>query len=245
MNNTVKKAMILAAGKGTRMRPLTDNCPKPLVNASGKALIEYPLAALKKAGFESVVINHAYLGQMIEDHLGESFLDIAVHYSPEEQGLETGGGIFNALSLLTDGKTPFLVLNGDVYAELDITTLPVLAEGMLAHLVLIPNPSHNLKGDFVLGSNGQVSNLAHMRQENVSELSGQSELRESYTFSGISILHPDLFMGCEAGIFPLAPLLRKAIEQNKVTGSIYSGYWQDVGTVERLAALEKHLEQRI
>ena len=234
MKDPAKKAIILAAGKGTRMRPLTDHCPKPLVKANGKALIEYPLMALKKAGFESVVINHAYLGQMIEDHIGETFLGLNVYYSPEEQGLETGGGIFNALSLLTDGESPFLVLNGDVYAELAIATLPELLEGMLAHLVLIPNPEHNPKGDFLLDKKGKVSNLGRL-------ITDQDRAVSSYTFSGISVLHPDLFNGCEAGIFPLAPLLRKAIEQNKVTGSLYSGYWQDVGTVERLSALENHL----
>lgn len=221
------KAMILAAGQGTRMRPLTDHCPKPLVQAAGKALIEYPLESLAAAGFKQVVINHAYLGSMLEDYLGQQHSGLNICYSAETEGLETGGGIFNALPLLTDGKAPFIVLNGDVYAELDLSTLPELSTGRLAHLILIPNPVHNLKGDFVLDTAGQVHN--------------KEQPEETYTFSGISILHPDLFKGCQPGKFPLAPLLREAISQGKVSGSVLNGYWQDVGTVERLAELEVHL----
>lgn len=225
------KAMILAAGQGTRMRPLTDHCPKPLIKAAGKALIEYPLEALAEAGFNEVVINHAYLGQMLEDRLGQTRCGLNIHYSAEPEGLETGGGILNALPLLTDGQAPFIVLNGDVYTDLDLSTVPELSTGKLAHLVLVQNPAHNPEGDFVLNPDGKVQN------KGLSEATGNSV----FTFSGISILHPDLFKGCQAGKFPLAPLLREAMKQGQVSGSLYSGYWQDVGTIERLAELEQHL----
>lgn len=218
------KAMILAAGKGERMRPLTLTTPKPLVKAGGVPLIEYHLRALHEAGIREVVINHAWLGQQIEDHLGDGQrfgLDIA--YSPEGEPLETGGGIFRALPLL--GDKPFVVVNGDIWTDYDFKALCTPVAG-LAHLVMINNPAHNPGGDFAL-VDGQVRDFA----DAVSRL----------TYSGMAILHPKLFAGCQSGAFKLAPLLRAAMEQGQVTGEHYNGRWIDVGTHERLAEVERLL----
>ena len=218
------KAMILAAGKGERMRPLTLTTPKPLVRAGGVPLIEYHLRALHEAGLREVVINHAWLGQQIEDHLGDGQrfgLDIA--YSPEGEPLETGGGIFRALPLL--GDKPFVVVNGDIWTDYDFTALSTPIAG-LAHLVMINNPAHNPGGDFSL-VDGQVRDFG----------GAGSRL----TYSGIAILHPKLFAGCQPGAFKLAPLLRAAMEQGQVTGEHYKGRWIDVGTHERLAEVERLL----
>ena len=218
------KAMILAAGKGERMRPLTLTTPKPLVRAGGVPLIEYHLRALHEAGLREVVINHAWLGQQIEDHLGDGQrfgLDIA--YSPEGEPLETGGGIFRALPLL--GDKPFVVVNGDIWTDYDFTALSTPIAG-LAHLVMINNPAHNPGGDFSL-VDGQVRDFG--------------DAGSRLTYSGIAILHPKLFAGCQPGAFKLAPLLRAAMEQGQVTGEHYKGRWIDVGTHERLAEVERLL----
>ena len=218
------KAMILAAGKGERMRPLTLHTPKPLVRAGGVPLIEYHLRALQHAGFHAVVINHAWLGQQIEDYLGDGQrLNLSIRYSPEGEPLETGGGIFRALPLL--GEEPFVVVNGDIFTDYDFADLRMPIAG-LAHLVLIDNPAHNPNGDFAL-VDGQVRD----------DDSADSRL----TYSGIAILHPRLFAGCEAGAFKLAPLLRQAMAQGQVTGEHFSGRWVDVGTHERLAEVEQLL----
>jgi MurNAc alpha-1-phosphate uridylyltransferase len=218
------KAMILAAGKGERMRPLTLHTPKPLVRAGGVPLIEYHLRALHHAGFDDVVINHAWLGQQIEDYLGDGQrLNLSIRYSPEGEPLETGGGIFRALPLL--GDEPFVVVNGDIWTDYDFAGLRMPIAG-LAHLVLIDNPGHNPNGDFAL-VDGQVRD----------DDSADSRL----TYSGIAILHPRLFAGCEAGAFKLAPLLRQAMAQGQVTGEHFSGRWVDVGTHERLAEVEQLL----
>ncbi len=218
------KAMILAAGKGERMRPLTLHTPKPLVRAGGVPLIEYHLRALHEAGFHDVVINHAWLGQQIEDYLGDGErLGLRIAYSPEGEPLETGGGIFRALPLL--GDQPFMVVNGDVWTDYDFSALRVPLAG-LAHLVLIDNPEHHPQGDFSL-IDGQVRD--------------SSDAGTRLTYSGIAILHPKLFAGCQAGAFKLAPLLRAAMEQGQVTGEHFTGQWVDVGTHERLAQVEQLL----
>ncbi|MFP3850972.1 N-acetylmuramate alpha-1-phosphate uridylyltransferase MurU [Pseudomonas sp. W5-01] len=217
------KAMILAAGKGERLRPLTLHTPKPLVRAGGVPLIEYHLRAIKAAGVEDVVINHAWLGQQIEDHLGDGRLwGLNIRYSPEGEPLETGGGIFRALPLL--GDEPFILVNGDIWVDFDFSSLTKPLKG-LAHLVLVDNPPHHPAGDFAL-VDGQVHDDA---------------ARPRLTYSGIAVLHPQLFAGCSGGAFKLAPLLRDAMEKSLVTGERFAGRWVDVGTHERLAEVEQML----
>ena len=221
------KAMILAAGKGERMRPLTLHTPKPLVRAGGVPLIEYHLNALREAGFHDLVINHAWLGQQIEDYVGDGQrLGLDIRYSPEGEPLETGGGIFRALPLL--GDDPFVVVNGDIWTDYDFAALRTPLAG-LAHLVLIDNPAHHPSGDFSL-VDGQVRD--------------DDSAGTRLTYSGIAILHPRLFEGCEAGAFKLAPLLRDAMRDAKVTGEHFKGRWVDVGTHERLAEVEQLLSGR-
>jgi len=220
------KAMILAAGKGERLRPLTLHTPKPLVRAAGVPLIEYHLRALAAAGFNELVINHAWLGQQIEDHLGDgSRFGVSIRYSPEGEPLETGGGIFKALPLLGDG--PFLVVNGDIFTDYAFAQLRKPLAG-LAHLVLVDNPEHHLQGDFLLAG-GQVSD-------------GQGA-GERLTYSGLAVLSPQLFEGCEPGAFKLAPLLRQAMARGLVSGERHAGRWIDVGTHERLADVERVLQE--
>ena len=212
-------AMILAAGRGERMMPLTKNTPKSLIKVKDLALIEHSISALKKSNIIDIVINIAYLGEQIKTHLGDgSNFGVHITYSDESSGaLETAGGIIKALPIL-DNK-PFIVINSDVLCDFDLSklTLPV---GSLAHLVLINNPAHNPNGDFSLVNNHQITNIH-----------GQS-----YTFSGIGIYHPDLFkshLGIEQKL-PLYPLLKEAIANGQLSGEHYDGYWQDVGTPERL-----------
>lgn len=214
--------MILAAGRGKRMRPLTDHTPKPLLEVAGKPLIVHHIERLAAAGFRNMVVNHAHLGHLIEDALGDgSRWGVAISYSPEGKALETGGGIFKALPLL--GSGPFLVVNGDVWTDLDFAR-PRLAEGRLAHLVLVNNPPHNPTGDFAL-TDGQLS----------------LEGARRYTFSGIGIYHPELFRDCRPGAFPLAPMLRAAMAGGLVSGEHHPGRWLDIGTPERLQALDRML----
>ncbi|AOE83071.1 N-acetylmuramate alpha-1-phosphate uridylyltransferase MurU [Pseudomonas sp. TCU-HL1] len=218
------KAMILAAGKGERMRPLTLHTPKPLVRAAGTPLIEFHLRALAQAGFRELVINHAWLGQQIEDHLGDGArFGLSIRYSAEGEPLETGGGIFQALPLL--GDEPFLVVNGDVWTDFDFTRLRRPLDG-LAHLVLVDNPDHHPRGDFRLAE-GRVRDAV--------------DGGPSLTYSGIAVLHPRLFEGCQAGAFKLAPLLRQAMAAGEVSGEHHAGRWVDVGTHERLADVERLL----
>ena len=219
------KAMILAAGKGERMRPLTLTTPKPLVCAGGVPLIEYHLRALAAAGFTEIVINHAWLGQQIEDYLGDgSRYGVSIQYSPEGEPLETGGGIFRALPLL--GDEAFVVVNGDIWTDYDFSVLHQPGAG-LAHLVLADNPVHHPAGDFTLAD-------GHVRD-------GQPGTA-TLTYSGIAVLHPQLFDGCSDGAFKLAPLLRKAMADGQVTGERLKGQWVDVGTHERLAEVEALIE---
>jgi MurNAc alpha-1-phosphate uridylyltransferase len=224
--------MILAAGRGERMRPLTDHTPKPLLMAGGKPLIVWHLEKLAHAGITHVVINHAHLGEQIEAMLGNG-ADFGVHirYSHEEQALETAGGIVKALPLL--GDAPFLVLNADVWTDYDFRQiLPRLdamkahrATDCLAHLMLVDNPPQHSRGDFALSANTVHSDGASM-----------------LTFSGIGIYRPALF----AGLIPgrpakLAPLLREAMQREQISGEYYAGRWRDIGTPERLAALNSEL----
>jgi MurNAc alpha-1-phosphate uridylyltransferase len=218
------KAMILAAGKGERLRPLTLHTPKPLVRAGGIPLIEFHVRALAAAGFSELVVNHAWLGQQIEDYLGDgSRFGVDIAYSAEGEPLETGGGIFKALPLL--GEEPFLVVNGDIWTDYDFTALRRPLQG-LAHLVLVDNPAHHPKGDFRL-QDGQVTDAAD----------GEA----SFTYSGMAVLHPRLFADCQVGAFKLAPLLRAAMAAGQVSGEYFAGRWIDVGTHERLADVERLL----
>lgn len=227
--------MILAAGRGERMRPLTDALPKPLLRAGDKALIEYHLDNLAQAGFVEVVINHSHLGQMIETALGggERY-GISIRYSHEAVALETAGGIAKALPMLTNGSAgqPFLAINADIYCELDFSTLlPVLWRMQanpgehLAHLVLVDNPLHHADGDFAFDA-GKVA------------LTGKDKL----TFSGIGIYQPQLFKDVVPGTAAkLALLLRWAIALGKISGEHYRGVWVDVGTPARLHLLNAQL----
>lgn len=216
------KAMILAAGRGERMRPLTDHTPKPLLSAGGKCLIEYHIEALAQAGFRELVINHAHLGEQIEQKLGDGQrYGVAIQYSAEGQALETGGGIFRALPLL--GDEPFLVVNGDVWCDYPYERLRQRTVAW-AHLVLVDNPPQHPQGDFVL-RDGRVYDEEGAR----------------LTFSGIGVYHPRLFAQCRPGAFPLAPLLRQAMAEERVSGEHYQGYWSDIGTPERLQALDRLL----
>ena len=213
--------MILAAGRGERMRPLTDRTPKPLLPVAGKPLIVWHLERLARAGFRDIVINHAHLGDQIEALLGNGDAwGLHIQYSAEPQGaLETAGGIANALPLL--GSEPFLVVNGDIFCDWDFTRTNAISIDM-AHLVLINNPPHNPDGDFSL-SEGKVGAGKTAR----------------LTFSGIGIYRPGLFAGIERGQpAKLAPLLRTAIDAGQITGEHHTGRWVDVGTPERLAALD-------
>ncbi len=220
------KAMILAAGRGNRFRPLTDTVPKPLIEVCGKPLIEYHIEKLVKAGVNEIVINHAWLGHKIEATLGNGERwGVKIHYSAEPAGgLETAGGIIQALPLL--GELPFLVINGDVYSDCALEPLVQQALTMRseteveAFLMLVPSPGHNVQGDFGLLDNQQVTENG------------------SYTFSGMSVLHPKLFSGMEVGFIKLAPLLRHAMQQQQVIGDVFDGYWSDVGTYERLKETE-------
>ena len=217
------KAMILAAGRGERMRPLTDHTPKPLLTVGGKPLIVWHLERLAKAGFKEVVINHAHLGEQIEEVLGDgSVWGLTIQYSPETIALETAGGIANTLPLL--GEAPFLVVNGDVFTEIDFGALQLLSPN-LAHLVMVDNPPQHPDGDFVLDS-GKVADQGNQK----------------FTFSGVGIYHPALFVDVEQGqAAKLAPLLRLAMAKGLVTGEYYQGVWHDIGTPERLSFLDKQL----
>lgn len=232
------KAMILAAGRGERMRPLTDHSPKPLLRAGSHSLIEYQLTNLARAGFVEIVINHAYLGYMIEHALGTGErYGVTIRYSPEKVVLETAGGIANALPLLTDESRslPFLVVNGDIYCDMEYAALLPVMQAMhsnrdnsIAHLILVDNPLHHAMGDFAL-------------QGNKVALAGVN----SWTFSGIGVYRPQLFADVNPGLpAKLAPLLRKAIEYGQVTGERFTGQWVDVGTPDRLESLDRQLSLR-
>jgi MurNAc alpha-1-phosphate uridylyltransferase len=224
------RAMILAAGLGTRMRPFTLTTPKPLIPLLGKPLIEYHIERLAKAGINDIVINHAWLGEKLEKALGDGARwGVNIVYSREGEPLETAGGILKALPLLSPNGEPFWVINGDVWSDYDGFQCRALTPGKLAHLVLVDNPEHNPDGDF-----GLVGD--HV-------LSDQDE-RHGYTFSGISLLSPHLFDGLTPGAHRLGPLLKAACKQDAVVGEHYSGLWFDIGTVERLQSAEQMIEQQ-
>jgi MurNAc alpha-1-phosphate uridylyltransferase len=218
------RAMILAAGRGERLRPLTDTLPKPLVELGGKTLIEYHIEALAAAGFREVVINQGHLGDLLPATLGDGARwGLHIHWSDEQpEALETGGGIFKALPLLGNG--PFLVVNGDVWTDYPFSRLRAVKCDW-AHLVLVPNPPHNKGGDFALVG-------ARVRDNDAVR----------HTFSGIAVYHPRLFEGCSAGKFSVVPLLRAAMRDHLVTGELFRGEWNDIGTVERLQGLRQTLK---
>lgn len=213
------RALILAAGRGERLRPLTDTVPKPLFNINGKPLIEYHLENLAQAGFREIVINLDHLGDQIRDQLGDgSAWSLNIHYSREPPGaLDTGGGIHQALSKL--GEVPFAVINGDVFTDFPLARLRAIKCDH-AHLVMIPNPEHNKTGDFALQA-GRI------------DPDGQPR----FTFSGISVYHPRFFDSCPTGRFSVVPMLISAAREHKVSGEIFHGNWHDVGTKERLDTL--------
>lgn len=222
------RAMILAAGRGERMRPLTVTRPKPLLEAGGHMLIEYHLQRLAAAGFSEVVINLGYLGHLIPPRLGDgSRYGLHIDYSPEPPGaLETGGGIQHALGLL--GEAPFLLINGDIWSEHPLADLrTALAAGDLAHVVLAPNPPHKPQGDFAL-VDGRV----------------RDDLDPRLTYCGLGVIDPRLFVGHAPGRFPLAPLLTAAMTEDAVSGELHRGDWRDIGTPARLAALNDKLLER-
>jgi len=217
------RAMILAAGRGERLRPLTDSVPKPLLEVGGKPLIEHHLDHLASAGFREVVINLSHLGDQIRDTLGNGKTwGLNIHYSPEPPGaLDTGGGIKQALPLL--GESPFAIINGDVFCSYPLARLRAIKCDH-AHLVLVPNPAHNPKGDFVL-QGGYVS----------------ADGEPSHTFSGISVYHPRFFDTAPTGSFSVVPMLQAAMALQQVTGQLYKGVWHDIGTLERLEELREQL----
>jgi MurNAc alpha-1-phosphate uridylyltransferase len=222
------RVMILAAGKGERLRPLTDAIPKAMVRAGGKPLIAWHLERLAAAGYREAVVNVSYLAERIVEGLGDgSRYGLRIVYSREAEPLETAGGIAQARALL--GEDPFLLVNADVYCELDFAALASVALGArLAHLVLVPNPPHRAQGDFSL-EHGMVGNQPGAR----------------YTYAGIAVMSPALVAGVKSGEkAPLAPLLRAAADRREISGELHRGLWQDVGTRERLAELEAHLSSR-
>ena len=219
------RAMVLAAGRGERLRPITDSLPKPLVRVGGRTLIARHLSALARAGIREVVINLSWLGEQLRAVLGDGG-DFGVHISWSEEGpvpLETGGGIFRAVPLL--GPEPFLVVNGDIWTDIDFSRL-VLAPAAHAHLVLIANPPHHPRGDFAL-EGGRVINRDSDR----------------LTYSGVGVYRPEFFHDCAPGRFPLLPLLNRAIAAGRARGELHRGEWCDVGTPERLASLEARLRE--
>ena len=220
------KALIFAAGRGERMRPLTDKLPKPLLEVGGKALIEYALENLANAGFKEVVINLAYLGKQIQDFCGDGARwDVSIQYSDEgESALETAGGIVKALPLL--GKAPFLAVNSDILCNYPLATLRTKTI-LGAHLVMIKNPSHHPDGDFAVDEGGFLSE------------DGASKL----TFSGIGVYHPDLFYGIPPEPLKLRPILEQAIQNRRVSAEQFNGYWADIGTPERLAEINDALQK--
>ncbi len=217
------KAMVLAAGRGERMRPLTDDTPKPLLRVGGRPLIDYHLLALARAGVREVVVNLSWQAASLRAHLGDgSQFGLALRLSEEGPvPMETGGGIHRALDML--GPGPFLVVNGDVWTDFPLDTLSLPA-GMLAHLVLVPNPPQHPAGDFWLRTDGRIGDGG-----------------ERGTYSGIAAFDPALFAGCAPGRFPLKPLLDRAQGAGRLSGQFWRGRWYDVGTPERLAVLDEAL----
>ena len=220
------KAMILAAGLGKRMLPLTESLPKPLLRAGGRSLIEWQIRRLQQAGVTDIVINHHHLGAQIESALGDgSQFGVHIGYSPEAERLETAGGIIRALPMLGDDS--FIIVNGDVWTDFDFARLqPLDSQQARAHLVMVPNTEHHPEGDYFL------DNTRRVRESGAPRL----------TYSGISVLHRSLFEGYDEAYQPLAPLLVSAMRGNRVTGERYDGDWQDIGTPEKLRALDARIQ---
>ena len=221
------KAMVMAAGRGERMRPITDKLPKPLVPVAGKPLIVYHLERLAAAGVRDVVVNLSWLGDQIRAALGDGReYRLTISYSQEPaEPLETGGGIFKALPLL--GPGPFLVVNGDTWSDIDYSRL-ALEDGANGRIVLVPNPTHNLRGDF--GVDGDVV---------------VDRETDRFTYSGVGVYRPEFFDGCSPGRFPMLPLLKRAIAARVLRGEVHLGEWCDVGTPERLATLDADVRARM
>ncbi|UJF22996.1 N-acetylmuramate alpha-1-phosphate uridylyltransferase MurU [Shewanella sp. OMA3-2] len=226
------KAMILAAGRGERLRPLTDLMPKPLVQVNGKPLIEYHLEKLAEWGITDVIINHAWLGHMLAESLGNGERwGLSIHYSAEVEALETAGGIKNALPLL--GAEPFLLLNGDIFIDelpdIEAAFAVVKQRKADAYIWLVDNPSHHAQGDFCL----TPSNMTVESAPALVALDGSTR----FTYSGMGVYHPKMFTELASGSQPLGPLLRQSIAQAQIYGHCLTQYWCDVGTVARLNAL--------
>jgi len=224
------KAIVLAAGRGERLRPITDTLPKPLVQVAGKPLIVYHLEALVRAGVRDVVVNLSWLAERIRSALGDGDrYGLRITYSDEGPvALETGGGIFNAIQHL--GPGPFLVVNGDTYTDIDLGAVRATAAedtsaGALARIVLVPNPTQHPRGDFALEGDRVIERDTGR-----------------FTYSGIGVYRPELFAGCTPGKFPLAPLLQRAIAAGRLRGQLHEGEWCDVGTPQRLAELDDRLK---
>lgn len=222
--------MILAAGRGERMRPLTDHTPKPLLVVGGKPLIVWHIERLQRAGFTELVINHAHLGEQIEKALGNGKKwGVMIDYSPEPRALETAGGIAKALPKLSpDRRAPFLVVNGDVYADIEFGAIS-LSPNDLVHLVMVPNPPHNPEGDFGV-LQGRLCSQGGVK----------------FTFSGVGIYHPDLFKDLNPNeAYPLAPLLRQAITEGRAAATLHNGQWHDIGTPLRLHKINAWMANKI
>ncbi len=231
------RAMILAAGRGERMRPLTDTRPKPLLEVGGRSLLAWHLAALARAGIHDIVINHAWLGAQIVAALGDgSRYGVRIRYSDENGSpLETAGGIIQALPLL--GSEPFLVVNGDIWTDFDFARPPLLDAEATASLILVPNPPQHPRGDFGLlpRADGACDILAYPQRLQAVDAAPR------HTFSGIAVYRPEFFAACLPGRQPLLPLLCAAAAAGRVRGRLYRGLWSDVGTPERLHDLDERL----
>jgi MurNAc alpha-1-phosphate uridylyltransferase len=259
------KAMILAAGRGERMRPLTDHTPKPLLLVNDQPLIAYNLIKLANIGVREIVINVSYMAELIIKTLGDgSQYGVRITYSHEAAALETGGGIYQALPLL--GIEPFIVMNADIWIDYPLQNLPQQLTS-LAHLILVDSPSHNTHGDFYLNhdkvsltvpkafqvttrrkrSRGAECTDEYMSTETSLQhsrnLKGEGYGDKKFTYAGLGVYHPDLFQACQAGMFRLADVLKIAIAKNQVSGEYFAGDWIDVGTPERLECLQKKLQR--
>lgn len=220
------RAMILAAGRGERMRPLTDRTPKPLLTVAGKAMIQYHIEALAAAGMREIVINLAWLGQQIRSAIGDgSQFGVRVHYSDEgDAALETGGGVFKALPLLAgpSGTDPFVVVSGDVWTEYPLGDVGTkLSDTDIAHFVVVSNPEFHSRGDFGL-ADGRLTDSG-----------------ERYTYANIGVMRPEFFAGCQAAKFPLAPLMFDWIRKGRVSGELFRGVWHNVGTPQQLQQIDQ------
>ena len=219
----MKTAMILAAGRGERLRPLTDCTPKPLFTLGNQTLLDHHLSHLSQAGFQRVIINHAYLGWKIKHYIKKTNAhNLEIIFSPEPPGaLETGGGIVNALHLL--GNEPFITLNGDIFCDYDLSTLK-LPQDSLAHVILVEKPIYRTIGDYGLSAENFLNNS-----------------HKDYIFSGITVYHPSFFKQAIHGRYSVTPLMRQITESSGVTGEIYNGVWFDIGSLDQLRLAEQHL----